>query len=367
MDILIVKTSALGDIIQALPVLEYLHEQHPGICVDWVVEKPFAEILESDPLIDRVINVETKKWRREGFFKKNTRQEIKNFVRVLRRKSYDIVLDLQGNTKSGLITACAVSSCKVGFGFASVPELPNLLFTDTRFNPPKGRNCREDYLFLAQSVQDKFGTGGREQQSPDLSGSRREISLDEQQKVTNIIGNSKLKTGKKILVCAGSRWPNKQLHIDTLAAFLSRIAGEINGSFIFIWGSPQEKLDAENLCNRFPETSLVPEKVSLPTLQKVMAEADLVISVDSLPLHLAGTTTVPTFSIFGPSSAQKYKPPGGRHEAFQGVCPYKKTFEKRCSLLRSCKTGSCTQDIKPSELFERFIGWWRIYQKESGK
>src|SRR5260221_27031 len=70
--------------------------------------------------------------------------------------SYDIVLDLQGNTKSGVVTACAKSSLKVGFGYLSVPEWPNVLATHQRYNPPSGRNIREDYLFIAQSALNHF-------------------------------------------------------------------------------------------------------------------------------------------------------------------------------------------------------------------
>ena len=86
-----------------------------------------------------------------------------------------------------------------------------------------------------------------------------------------------------------------------------------------------------------------------------MASVDMVIAMDSLPLHLAGTTETPTFSIFGASSANKYKPKGKKHLAFQGTCPYKRTFERRCPVLRTCSTGACIRDLHGEELFHYFL------------
>jgi heptosyltransferase-1 len=93
-----------------------------------------------------------------------------------------------------------------------------------------------------------------------------------------------------------------------------------------------------------------------------MSKMDLVVSVDSLALHLAGTTQTPTYSIFGSSLAKKYQPLGLIHESFQGACPYGKKFEKRCSILRTCSTGSCIKDLTFKELTYHFSNWWEKIQ-----
>ena len=84
-----------------------------------------------------------------------------------------------------------------------------------------------------------------------------------------------------------------------------------------------------------------------------MAEMDLVLAVDSLTLHLAGTTSTKTFSVFGPSAAE-YQPEGERHQTYQGKCPYGRLFEKRCPVLRTCSTGACTRGIEGKQLFLNF-------------
>src|SRR5512135_1580278 len=100
--VLIVKMSALGDIIHALPVLDYLHTVSPGIEVDWVVEEPFREVLEGNPLISRIHSVRTKVWRKHPLAGA-TRREVGALKQALRARNYDLVFDIQGNLKSGLV------------------------------------------------------------------------------------------------------------------------------------------------------------------------------------------------------------------------------------------------------------------------
>ena len=102
------------------------------------------------PYVNDVLLVDTKSWRKSPF-KRSTWKEIQAFRRTLREVKYDVVFDLQGNVKSGLIVSQAFAKQKVGFGKETVAESPNLLFTNRRFNPPAARNIRDDYLYLAQS------------------------------------------------------------------------------------------------------------------------------------------------------------------------------------------------------------------------
>jgi heptosyltransferase I len=354
MKILIVKTSSLGDIIHAFPVVQHLRAHYPQAQIDWVIERPFAELVQAHPALNQIFCVNTKKWRK-NFWKKDVRQEMSQVIRQIRQQTYDIVIDLQGNTKSSLMMACVKGALKIGFGSASVPEWPNLFFTNCRYNPPRGFNIREDYLFLLKRVLGHF--------SSDMSGIQLRISEDEKKKITRLLEQPQIQ-GLKIMVCPGSNWTNKQLSQETLIKFLELIANKLSVHFLFIWGSDSEKERAHKLASSFPQKSLVVERLALPTLQNLMAQVQLVISMDSLPLHLAGTTPTPTYSVFGASSAQKYKPLGCSHGAFQGSCPYGKTFEKRCPILRTCSTGECIKGIDSQILFNHFTQWWTSLQKD---
>lgn len=346
MKALIIKTSSLGDIIHAFPALQALrcHAE-----VDWVVEKPFAELVQAHPDVSRVLPIDTKKWRK-AWFNSNTRLEIRVFLQHLRMVQYDFVFDLQGNIKSGLVALSARSPVKVGFGRQSVAEWPNLLGTNRHYNPPKELNIREDYLYLIQKTLNSF------ERVPE--GIKLKINSEEQAKIQQILFHSALSGGIKILVCSGSNWMNKQLSPPYLKSFLQAIYHHLPARFICLWGSPEEKKLAEEINQLFPGHSLVLDKLALPVLQNLMTYLDLVIAMDSLPLHLAGTTGTPTYSIFGASLMQKYKPLGRQHEALQGSCPYGNTFEKRCKILRTCSSGLCIKSLEGSQLFHHFMKWW---------
>lgn len=349
--ILIIKTSALGDVVQVYPVISYLRSKFPQAKIDWIVESQCVDLVQNLPEINRTISVSTKHWRK-NIFKRKTWKEIFEFNQQLRSVRYDCVFDLQGNTKSGLILAQVRSSLKVGFGCSSVPEIPNLLFTNKRFNPPASENIRIDYLsIVSQALGDR--------PLKDFDPIKLHISEEQSKTIQNVLTSLKKSHRPLVLVCPGSAWKNKQMTPESLCDFLLKVNVQLMAQFIFSWGSLGEKLIAENLQSKFPCDSIVIEKMSLATLQNLMDGCDLVIAMDSLPLHLAGSTKTPTYSIFGASSAQKYKPIGKVHGSYQGLCPYGKKFEKRCPVLRTCTTGACIRNLDGNEVFSHFYSWWK--------
>lgn len=347
MRVLIVKTSSLGDIIHVFPVLSFLQKEFPQIKIDWVVEKSFADIVKAHPLVNEVIEIDTKSWRKK-LWKFSTWRNLWKFRRILKEQHYDAIFDLQGNLKSALSTFLARSAHKVGFGLKTVHEWPNTLVTHHRFNPPLHLNVRNENLYVVQHYYQRFSSEENEKIVLQLN--------DEQQKIyATAWSNLRAKSGQKILVCPGSAWKNKQLAYETLEAFLGKLHHHLKDvEFIVTWGTPEELIIAQKLQKAILERIQILDKVPLPVLQNLMGKMDLVIAMDSLPLHLAGTSGTPTFSVFGASSAQKYKPLGIAHKTLQGSCPYGKVFERRCPILRSCSTGLCIQGLTANELFEEF-------------
>lgn len=343
MKFLIVKCSALGDIIQTFPVIAYLKQKFPGCTIDWVVERPFAELLETHPLVDRVLKVDSKRWRRGFYF-----SEMKTFRRDLQREQYDAVFDLQGNMKSGILTWLAKSKQKVGFGFKTVFEWPNLLVTNNKINPLPGENVREEYLSIVKT----YFKDTTHFQAPPV-----QLTLTDEQmnQVKQILRHPYLAHGRKVMVCPGSAWQNKRVTQEALLLFLQMMHQREAGAFLFVWGSEEERAVCQSLLQAFPQQSLIINKLQLPVLQHLMRHVSLVISMDSLPLHLAGTTGTQTFSFFGPSSLSKYKPTGIQHRGYHGLCPYGITFDRRCPKLRNCATGACLRSITGQELFNAYL------------
>ncbi len=335
MKFLVVKTSSAGDIVHSFPVLSYLKQRFTNCQIDWVAETGNCSLVRSHPLVNRVIPIDSRRWKKLRLL-----DTFPSSLRQLRRTTYDTIFDLQGNCKSGIVTALARGKEKVGFARKDVAEWPNVFCTSRRYSCQHHQNIYYDYLSL---VTQHYG--------PISCGDESAIMLHDtltQKFERYCVENF------RIMVCPGSRWKNKCLSLDCLSSFLQMIAADRTSHFLFVWGSQQERSVVDALHSSFPSSSTIVAPVSLPALQNLMSHMHLVVAMDSLPLHLCSTTTTPSFAFFGPSSAKKYNPPGDHHYFFQGTCPYGITFFKRCSQLRTCKTGACLKEIDPKTLYESY-------------
>ncbi len=346
MQILIVKTSSLGDILQAFPVLHYLHKKFPAVKIDWAVEASLSAIVAAHPLVNRTISLDLRGVKKSWNWKQLLRE-----IGVLREDRYDYVFDLQKNTKSGLVTALSRSSMKVGFGLKSVREWPNVLATHRRLNILSEQNVRLQYLGLVQTF---FGDSGA-----CVSSVPFKLEKGEDKLIADILEQPVLAGRLKIMVCPGSRWVNKQLPVETMIAFLAKVAKELDAAFVLVWGGPEERAYCEKIRAQFFDRSLVLDKQRLPVWQNVMQNMDLLIGVDSAALHLCGTTDTPSFTIFGPTVPAIFKPLGSQHYALQGACPYGRSFPKQCPVLRTCPTGNCIRNLEADTIFQAFLVWWR--------
>ena len=106
MRVLLVKLSSLGDVVHSLPAAMDLQTQVSGVHIDWVVEPAFAPLLELCPAVKRIIPCNLRRWRKR-WWRTDTRQAWRSFQQDLQSTSYDAVIDLQGLSKSALVSKLA--------------------------------------------------------------------------------------------------------------------------------------------------------------------------------------------------------------------------------------------------------------------
>lgn len=344
--ILLIKTSSVGDVIQTLPTLQYLRARFPEATIDWVVEESNASLLLAVSLLSRVVIIDTKAWRSSLGSWKNFLSILKN----LRSKKYDLLFDLQGNTKSACVTLLARAKEKIGFDSTHVQERINLLVTTKRIPVAKTLNAQMKYL---QLVQRYF--------SDDAVFFPQSISMKltflEKNRLEALLANSSLKAPIRLMIAARSRWPNKEIQVETLCSLLTHISIQYSVCFVFVYHTKSEKQQADYMVQRFKSQSLSIGELSLPLWQNLMNGMDGVICVDSAALHLCATTNTPSFSIFGPSLADRYRPVGQQHFSVQGSCPYEMQFWSRCPLLRKCATGACLKNLDSYHLINACSEW----------
>ncbi len=150
MQILFIKLSAIGDVVQTLPALEAVKKQYPGSEITWVVEEAAADILVGHPAISRVLVSRRKTWIKmlgNLLTAADGLRRIARFLRELRSVQYDIAVDFQGLMKSGVLIGLARARRKIGFD--RTREL-SYLFLNERLHYDIEKHALERYLDVAR-------------------------------------------------------------------------------------------------------------------------------------------------------------------------------------------------------------------------
>jgi len=329
MRVLIVKASALGDIIHALPVLDYLHQAVPGIEIDWVVEEPFRQILAGNPLLSEIHVVRTKVWRKQPFAAATWR-EIGALQQALREREYDLVLDIQGNLKSGVISWLTGCQDRIGFERADLQESVNALFT-TRRIPLR----REDYHITdkyLRLVSVPFARNFREMQL----ASTIQTSPEDDANAEVLLAT--LSDGLVFLFQYGTTWQTKywseQGWIALGKAVLDRYS---DATILFPWGNESERLAASRISAGIGQGSRVLERYTLKGLTAILKKVDLVVGGDTGPVQLAAAVGTPTVSFYRASDGKRSGPRGERHVVVQSPMHCTRCFRTRCDKDDQCR------------------------------
>jgi heptosyltransferase I len=329
MRVLIVKASALGDIINALPVLDYLKQASPGIEIDWVVEEPFAQILEGNPHLSALHLVRTKAWRKVPFASQ-TRQEIALLKQTLRERDYDLVFDIQGNLKSGLICWLTGSTDRIGFAREDLQESANTLFT-TRRIPLR----RQDYHVTDKYLRLVSIPFAKDFRTMTL-GSTIRTSPEDDANAEVLLAT--LSDGLVFLFQYGTTWQTKfwseSSWVELGRAVLARFP---EASILFAWGNEAERAVVTGISGQIGRGARVIERYSLKGLTALMKKVDLVVGGDTGPVHLAAAVGTPTVSFYRASDGKRSGPRGGHHVVIQSPMHCTRCFRTRCDKDSQCR------------------------------
>jgi len=326
MKVLIVKVSALGDIVHALPVLAYLHEACPGLTVDWLLETGFAPILEGHPLVNRTLHLDTRGWRKQG-----VRASVKGALQVisaLRRERYDVVLDLQGNSKSGLFTWLSGAPKRFGFDKSQARESLNLLATNHKVHIPS--DCHyigRRYLQIARTA---FPAGPEVPLAGPLP-----VQDQAAQTVDALLRRHGLEA-KGFFVCHyGTTWETKKWPLQHWCELVSRLAAQ-GRQLVLTWGNDDERRAAESMAEASQGRAVIWPRGSLQELIALLAAARLVIGADTGPIHIAAAVNTPTLSLFRVTDSERNGPPGPHHKRLQARMDCSPCLRKACERDREC-------------------------------
>lgn len=349
---LIIKPSSMGDVVQALPVLTALKEQHGGTRVWWLVAEPLVELLEGHPRLAGLVPFDRHRLARAGRSFRAT-EALAAFLHNLRRQRFTAVLDLQGLFRSGAMALATGAPSRVGFH--SARELAPLFYTrEVSLRNPE-MHAVDRYLELARAAGLDV---------PPKGSDHLPVSAEARGRVRARLEAEGLAAGAPFLaVCPWARWMTKRWPPERYGRVAADAARDLGARSVLV-GTAEASEAAREIAEAAaragsdaPPIDLT-GRTSLKELVAVIAEARALVTNDSGPMHIAAAVGTPTVALFGPTNPRRTGPFGPGHRVIAGRAACSPCYRRQC-LLGGTETIRCLKNVTAEEVSELVADRWR--------
>ncbi len=344
--ILIIRLSAIGDVIRTLPALRALRTKLPEAFIGWAVEDSSADLLTGHPDLDRVFVFKRSEW------KKNRGRasgllapvlQVASVVRAIRQERFDLVLDFHGILKSGLVSLLSGVSLRAGLSRPYVKE-GNHLFNTYHVDVGSASVSRIERNLRFIRFLGIDATARYDPVIPVTEADR--IETDRFLKERGLAGGEPLivihpGTSRKTLY---KRWAPA-----SYAVLADRLIEELNAKIIWTWG-PGERETVQFIVGRMRHASVVAGPVTLTRLAELFRRASLFVGSDSGPMHLACFVQTPAVVLYGPTDPVVNAP----YEHSRFIMLRKDVSCSPCRT-RDCSRTDCMAAITADEVFDAAV------------
>ena len=286
MRIAIIRLSALGDIINSAPVLQFIKQAYPKARIEWICEESFAPILEGHPDLHAVHTVAIKRAKKT----KSLRLLFQSASKLRALGEFDAIIDLQGLLKSALV-ARLVGKDVHGFAKDSLREAVAAFFYTFYTQIPYAENSIwRSLVLVGEALQIPITKAMVDAKKPALF-------YEDSDNITSELLNTRQ---KNIAFVIGASWPSKCYPRESFRL----LAGMLDANIILIWGSEAEREDARYIAQNSPNAQLAP-KLNLKQLIALVDSVDLLIGNDTGPTHISWAMNKPSITLFGATPAYK--------------------------------------------------------------
>jgi heptosyltransferase-2 len=320
--ILIIKPSALGDVVHTLPVLNLLRRRWPEAHIAWVVGGAFAELLEGHPQLNEVIRFERRRFAR-GWRDPKAAAGLFRFARDLRRGEFDLVIDLQGLLRSGWMTMRTHAPVRVGF--CSARELAHLFYTHRIPAGAADQHAIDRYMHICEAL-----SCGREPVQFNFH-----VSDADRSHVESLV---QLRRPFAVLL-PGTNWATKRWPIEYFTALVGPLRERFGLESVVCGGG-----DAVELARSIIGAQDLTGRTNLRELVALLQRADLVIANDSGPMHIAAALGRPLVTMFGPTNPMRTGPYGRLDSVVRIDIECSPCYSRRCSH-QSCLRWLRVNDV----------------------
>jgi len=337
MRVLIVKLGSIGDIVHTLPALAALRTAMPQAEISWVVERQSSEILKDNPLLDRLIEVDTKALRR-GLMSGETLRAPRQQLRRLRASAFDVALDFQGLLKSASIARLSGARRVFGYSLTGLREPASAVFLSKRIAVPKQTHVISKSLMLLQGALGVPVPAQAEDLSFPIHITREHET--EARIAVNGVG------GDYAILNPGGGWPTKLWSADRFGK-LADLLWSRHGISSLITHGPGELELAESVRRSSTSGKATPVNLSLKAFYSLARGARVYVGGDTGPTHIAVAAGTPIVGLFGPTEWWRNGSP-----RLQDVCVERNDIDCRVDChRRSCSKWIC-MDIEVGRVME---------------
>jgi len=335
--ILIVKLGSIGDVVHTLPSLSAIRKALPRAEISWVVERGAAEILRDNPILDRLIVVDTKALRR-GLVSGETLRAPRQQLRQLRASAFDLALDFQGLLKSASIARLSGARRVYGFSRAGLREPPSRVLLSRTVNVPTQIHVIRKGLEL---VKGALGIPvPTDSLDFDFPVAVSPVHLNEAHQAAVESG------GRYAILNPGGGWPTKLWSAERFGALADQL-WQHHGLHSLITHGPGEIELAQRAVDASVTRTARAVSLSLKGFYALAKGALLYIGGDTGPTHLAVAAGTPVVGLFGPTEWWRNGSP--YHE---DVCVERNDIDCRADChRRSCSKWIC-MDIDVSRVLD---------------
>ncbi len=311
MRLIIVKLGSIGDVVHALPAVALLRRALPDARITWIVERRASAILKDSPVIDQLVELDSREWRR-GFLTRSIIGDVRTQLGQLRREPNlngaahtDIAIDFQGLIKSGLVAFASSAKRRIGFETNDLREKASRMLLTEQVETSRFPHVIQKNLALAQAAiarsannpSDKEPLWSHDYEFPIA------VSPDDERFVERAINQP----SPFAIVNPGGAWSTKLWPSQRYAELADWLCSNC-GLTSFVTYGPGEEALARAVASTARSGAVRPLASTLKQFVALSRRAALFVGGDTGPLHLAAASRAPIVGLYGPTSPERNGP-----------------------------------------------------------
>ena len=334
--ILLIKPSAVGDVVHALPVLVKLRQRYPEAQIDWLIRPEIADLVRFHPALSNVVLFDR---RRLAKFGRNWSATFGLFrlLNQIRRERYDLVVDLHGQLRSALFTLASRAPYRVGF--ERTREGAWVSYSHRIPLPTMEAHAADRYLWLGQVLD--FDAA-----NPDFTI----YSSDEAaESVTRLLAERRQLGRPLAVLVPGTVWETKHWRIEGFAEVARQLLAR--GYAVALAGSPKDRPRCRQVALAAPGVCDVSGQTTLAEMIALVRHSALCVTNDSGSMHIAVALDKPVVSVFGPTNPLRTGPYGRPQAVVQADVECSPCYLRK--LSRCPHDHLCMQQVSPEMVLDR--------------